>query len=69
MGKGAIIIGAACILAGLYWAYEVISTPETPNWLLIHLSVLIGVGIALIVFFRAEDKIEERKDINKKKSK
>ena len=65
MAKGAIIIGSICILAGLYWAYEVVSTPETPNWLLIHLSVLILVGIGLIIFFRAEGKIEQRKDIKR----
>jgi len=67
MGKGAIVIGVICILAGLYWAYEIISSPENPNWLLIHLSVLIGVGIALIVLNKEEGKIEERKDLKKKK--
>jgi len=65
MGKGAIAIGAVCILAGLYWVYVVL-TSDAPNWLLIHLSILIAVGIGLIVFFRAEDKIEERKDIKRK---
>jgi hypothetical protein len=69
MGKGAIAIGIACILAGVYWAYKVISMPETPNWLLIHLSVLISVGIGLIIFNKAESKIEQRKDINNKKNK
>ena len=69
MGKGAIIIGIICILAGLYWAYEVIISSEAPNWLLIHLSVLIGVGIGLIVFNKAEEKIEQRKDLKSKKSK
>jgi|TARA_B100001971_G_C18155755_1_gene518442 hypothetical protein len=69
MGKGAIYIGIVFILAGLYWSYEVITTPETPNWLLIHLSVLILVGIGLIIFFRAEGKIEQRKDLNKNKAK
>ena len=66
MGKGAIAIGVICILAGLYWSYNVITNPEFPMFLLIHLSVLIGVGVGLIVFFREEDKIEERKDLKKK---
>ena len=67
MSKGAIAIGIACILAGFWWSYKVVSTPETPNWLLIHLSVLILVGVLLIGFSKEEQKIEQRKDINKKK--
>ena len=69
MGKGAIAIGIACIIAGIYWAYLVISSAETPNWLLIHLSVLIGVGVGLIIFNKEEAKVEQRKDIKEKKSK
>lgn len=63
MAKGAIAIGVVCILAGLYWAYKVVSTPETPNWLLIHLSVLILVGVLLIGFNKEEQKVEQRKDM------
>ncbi|GAH03450.1 unnamed protein product [marine sediment metagenome] len=66
MGKGAIWIGIALIILGIFLAYEVITSTEAPNWLLIHLLVLIGIGIGLIVFFRAEDKIEKRKDIKGK---
>tara|TARA_Y100000310_G_C20527440_1_gene736774 strand:+ start:367 stop:570 length:204 start_codon:yes stop_codon:yes gene_type:complete len=66
MGKGAIIIGIVMILFGFYWVYEVLSDPEIPNFLLIHLSFFIAIGIGLIVFFKAENKIEERKDIKKK---
>ena len=68
MGKGAIAIGIICIIAGLWWVYEVLISDAT-NWLLIHLSVLIGVGIALIIFNKAEDKIEQRKDLKPSKSK
>ena len=67
MGKGAILIGIACVLAGVYWAYKVISSPEVPNWLLIHLSVLIIVGMGLIALNKEEGKIEQRKDLKKKK--
>tara|TARA_Y100000310_G_scaffold345263_1_gene463203 strand:+ start:3111 stop:3320 length:210 start_codon:yes stop_codon:yes gene_type:complete len=69
MGKGAIAIGIVCILAGLYWVYKVITSPDAPLWLLIHLSILIGVGIALIIFFKEENKIEQRKDIKNKEDK
>jgi len=66
MTKGAIWIGIGCILAGVFWAYKVIISKEAPNFLLIHLSVLIGVGIALIVFNKEEEKVEQRKDMKKK---
>ena len=69
MGKGAIVIGIICILAGVYWAYKVIASPDVPNWLLIHLSVLIIVGIGLIVLNKEENKIEERKDLKSEKTK
>jgi hypothetical protein len=65
MGKGAIAIGIICILAGIWWTFQVLLSSEAPNWLLIHLSVLIGVGIGLIVFNKAENQIEQRKDLNK----
>ncbi len=63
MGKGAIWIGAIVILFGIWLVYKVLSSPEAPNWLLIHISVMILIGIGLIVFFRAEGKIEQRKDL------
>ena len=69
MGKGAILIGIVCIITGVLGAYAVISSAETPNWLLIHLSVLIGVGIALIVLNKEEEKVEQRKDLKSKESK
>ena len=68
MGKGAIAIGVGCIILGVWLAYKVLVS-ETPNWLLIHVSVLIGVGIGLVVLNKQEDKIEQRKDLNKKKDK
>ncbi len=64
MGKGAIAIGIICVISGLFGVYKVL-TSDAPIWLLIHLSVLIGVGIALIVLYKEEGKIEERKDIKK----
>ena len=69
MGKGAIWIGGVLILFGIYLSYKVLTSPETPNWILIHISIITLIGVGLIVFFRAEDKIEQRKDINNKKDK
>ena len=63
MGKGAISIGAACVLGGLFGVYKVVINPEVTNWLLVHLAVLILIGILLIGFNKEEDKIEKRKDI------
>ncbi len=66
MGKGAIAIGIGLILFGLWLTYEVLSSDEAPLWLFIHISALIGIGIALIVLYKEEGKIEQRKDIKKK---
>lgn len=65
MGKGAIAVGIVCILSGIYFTYLLLMSNE-PRWLLIHISILIGVGIALIILYKEEDKIEERKDLKKK---
>jgi len=67
MGKGAILIGAVLIIFGIFLAYKTISSTETPNWLLIHISVMILIGVGMIVFFKEESKIEQRKDIKTRK--
>ena len=69
MGKGAIWIGTILVILGIWFTYNIISSEETPNWLLIHVSVMIILGLGLIILYREEDKIEPRKDLNKKKSK
>ena len=68
MTKGAIVIGIVCILIGVWLTYKLLNSEE-PFWLIIYLVILIGVGIGLIVFNKAEEKIEERKDLKSKKSK
>ena len=67
MGKGAVFIGILLILVGAWGAFKVLST-STPFWVLFYPLMGIGIGIAMIILFRAEDKIEERKDLKSKKS-
>ena len=64
MGKGAIIIGASCLFVGLLIVFGILIS-EASNWFIFHpvLLMLIGIGIALIVFYRAESEIEQRKDL------
>jgi len=70
MGKGAILIGAGFIFVGLLAAFGILIS-DAPNWTVLNpaLLILIGIGVALIVFYRAESEIEQRKDLktNKKR--
>jgi len=62
MGKGAIYIGILLILFGIFLFYI------TKFFLvgIIYGAISIIIGICLIIFYREEDKLEERKDIKKK---
>ncbi len=69
MGKGAIFIGIALILLGIWGVFKILSSNASNGeliWILIYPLFSIGIGIALIIFYKAEDKIEERKDVKKK---
>ena len=59
MGKGAIILGAIIILIGIGFLFVSI----------ISAVIFIIMGLALIIFWNEENKIEQRKDLNKKKGK
>jgi len=68
MGKGAIWIGIASIIFGIWLFFKIIYS-NVPYLILIYPIAAIGIGIALIVLYKEEDKIEERKDLKSKKSK
>lgn len=68
MGKGAIWIGMILVIFGI-WLFFVILYSNAPILVLIYPLLSIGIGIALIVLYKEEDKIEQRKDLNKKKAK
>ena len=65
MAKGAIWVGMVFIIFGIWLIifsnFNIIA--------LIYGIIAIILGIALVVLWKEEDKIEERKDINKKKPK
>jgi len=65
MGKGAIFIGMAFIIFGIWLTYIVL-TGSAPIWVLIYPLISIGIGIALIILYDQENKIEQRKDIKTK---
>jgi len=65
MGKGAIAIGFVFILFGIWLLFQV-----PTSFLLIYPIGIIAIGLALIILWREEGKIEERKDLKpKRKSK
>jgi hypothetical protein len=65
MGKGAIAIGIIFIIFGI----SLILITNLNLVGLIYGVIAIILGIALMAFWKEEGKIEERKDLNKKKRK
>ena len=67
MGKSAILVGIFLILFGIWLGFKILSS-NAPLWILTYSLISIGLGIALIILYKSEDKIEQRKDIKTKKS-
>lgn len=67
MGKGAISAGIVFIIFGIWLLTKTCLAKE--KWLLLYPLVIIAIGIALIIFNKEEDKIEQRKDFKEKKTK
>ena len=68
MGKGAILIGVLFILVGAWGVFKTINS-SAPFWVLIYPLVSIGIGFAMIILYKQEGKIEQRKDIKEGNSK
>jgi len=67
MGKGAIWIGMILIVFGIWLFFKILNS-NTPFLVLIYPIAIIIIGISLILFYKEEDKIEERKDLKNKNS-
>ena len=65
MTNGKIIIGIIILIAGI--SLLIASFFFFP--LIIYAVIIIGVGIAIIVMHDSDQKIEQRKDLNKSNSK
>jgi len=61
MTKSAIIAGIGSIVLG-GWIFFKIFVSEAPIWVYIYPLIIIGIGIAMILLRKKEDKIEKRKD-------
>ena len=61
MAKGPIYLGIAWLIFAAWLLYT------SKSWLAFGINA--AIGLALIIFHGEEDKIEERKDINKPKPK
>jgi len=68
MGKSAILVGIILVIFGA-WLTSLVVVKDTPPFVLIYSLLSIALGIALIILYKAEDTIEERKDLKTKKSK
>jgi hypothetical protein len=69
MSNGAIVVGVALIILGIWIGLEIIASNEAPLLTLVYPIITIGLGIAMIILHNEENKIEQRKDIKTKKSK
>jgi len=67
MTKSARYVGIGCVIIGVLAALGIYIS-DAPNWLVFHPLILIsiGVGIALLFLWKAEDTIEKRKDEEEK---
>ena len=62
MARGAIVAGTALIILGIWIAIEIFASQETPLLILIYPAIMIGLGIAMIILRKEEDKVEQRRD-------
>ena len=63
MGKGAIALGIVSILFGVYLLFSGVPMKTV----LVPALLCIGLGIALIICWDEETKIEQRKDLKSEK--
>ena len=62
MTKSAILAGIGVILFGIWIGYEVTFAEEFSWWLYSYPIIIIASGIAMMIFWKSEDIIEERQD-------
>jgi len=62
MTKSAIITGVLLVVFGIWLFFKILSGLEQIWWFYIYPIVIILIGVALMVFWKSEDRIEERKD-------
>ena len=62
MSKSAFVTGVLVVLIGVWLFLAIFRGSEQLWWFYIYPVVLVCVGVSLILFYKSEDKIEERKD-------
>ena len=66
MSNGVIVTGVAIIILGIWITLEILAD-KAPIFILIYPIIIIGLGIAMIILNKEEDKVEQRKDLKPKK--
>ena len=62
MSKSAFVTGGLVVLFGIWLFFAIFSGSEQLWWFYIYPVVIVCIGISLVLFWKSEDKIEERKD-------
>ena len=66
MTKSAIAVGIVLVLFGIWLLFKISFGEEVLWWLYIYPIVIIILGMVMIVYWKAEDIIEGRKDLGGK---
>ena len=62
MTKSAIVTGVCLVVFGIWLFFKILSMSERLWWFFIYPAVILIIGIGLILFWKSEVRIEERKD-------
>ena len=60
MSKSAVVTGFLLVVFGIWLFFKLFGTDVF--WLYLYPVVVVVVGVCLIIFYRSEDRIEERED-------
>ena len=62
MSKSAFVTGGLVVLFGIWLFFKIFSMSERLWWFFIYPVVVLVIGVSLVMFWKSEDRIEERKD-------
>ena len=62
MSKSAFVTGGLVVVFGVWLFLKILSMSERLWWFFVYPVVVLVIGVSLVMFWKSEDRIEERKD-------